>query len=291
MKSFVIYTALIGGYDNIHQPTIVHEDFDYILFSNSIKENKIGVWEIKRIDYFNIDNTRIARWVKTHPELIVKDYLFSVWLDANIQIQTIDFYNRALELYAQGILISSMWHNERDCIYDEAAAVAYYGLESETIILDWEHKLLKEKYPQHQGLFETNVVFRCHNSQIVKKIDSIWWSCIDNYSRRDQLSFNYVLWKIGIQCPYYLPLGKNTRNSDCVKWTYHRNEKNRRILSYIKDSGIALYYRNIYLDTKKLSRIYLSIAPLHLRKIVAYFLGQYYRLQLFFHNLTRIFKI
>lgn len=46
MKDFVIYTVLVGGYDDVLQPKVVDDRFDYILFSNDFKETKQGIWNI-----------------------------------------------------------------------------------------------------------------------------------------------------------------------------------------------------------------------------------------------------
>ncbi|MBR5328436.1 MAG: hypothetical protein IKV31_07870 [Paludibacteraceae bacterium] len=43
-KKYAIYTAMVGGYDEIMQPTVIDDRFDYILFSNDIKEDRVGVW-------------------------------------------------------------------------------------------------------------------------------------------------------------------------------------------------------------------------------------------------------
>ena len=64
-KKYVIYTAMVGGYDEIMQPVVVDDRFDYILFSNDIKEDRVGVWQVRPIAYTNPDNTRICRYVKT----------------------------------------------------------------------------------------------------------------------------------------------------------------------------------------------------------------------------------
>ena len=277
MKKYAIFSAVIGNYDTIQQPQIIHEDFDYIIFSNSIEEDRIGIWKIRKFDYYNEDKTRIARWVKTHPEILVKEYDFSIWIDANIMVCSLDFYNRALQLFNSNTPISSMWHNERDCIFDEAATVAYGGLDSERIILDWEHFLLKEKYPQHQGLFETNVLYRDHNNDLIREFDKLWWLSIDNYSRRDQLSFNYVLWKLNINCPFFLNAGKNTRNSDCVKWNPHQTSSNRHLKVKLSDNQIVTYYKGLYSDRKKLSHIYQKVSPFACRHFLAFIIGQYYR--------------
>lgn len=288
MKRYVIYSACIGDYDHILQPLAVHEDFDYILYSDTIQEDKIGVWEIRRADYHHPDKTRIVRWYKTHPELLVKEYEFSIWMDANIQIQTTAFYERAVELYESNVMISSMWHHERDCIYDEAAVVTFASLDSERTILDWEHILLKEKYPPHHGLFENNVVYRVHNQPEIIRLDSLWWLCINKHSRRDQLSFCYALWKQDICCPFFLPKGKNTRNSDCLKWTPHHKSGNRKFIAKVSENRIVTYYRGLYNDRKKLSLIYQKVSVYSFRHFLALIIGQYYGFMIHLRNLMAI---
>lgn len=48
MKKFVIYSVLVGNYDDVLQPAVIDDRFDYILFSNDINENNMGVGILKR---------------------------------------------------------------------------------------------------------------------------------------------------------------------------------------------------------------------------------------------------
>ena len=50
MKKIAIYTVLTGGYDQLKQPSVTDERFDYICFSNDIPKDRIGVWEIRKFD-------------------------------------------------------------------------------------------------------------------------------------------------------------------------------------------------------------------------------------------------
>ena len=70
MKRYVIFSAMVGGYDQILQPLEVDDRFDFVLFTNDIAESQDGVWQIRPIEYHNKDNTRICRYVKTHPETL-----------------------------------------------------------------------------------------------------------------------------------------------------------------------------------------------------------------------------
>ena len=209
MNKFAIYTACIGGYDNILQPETIDDRFDYILFSEEVAEERIGVWQVRHVDYTNPDKTRVARWVKTHPEELLPQYVATLWMDSNIQIISPWVYSRFMELYESDSNIASIKHPERDCVYDEAFKVSSYtvfgALEHEKIAMTWCRKLRSEHYPRHNGLYETNILFR-KNNPIVQAVDSMWWICIDNYSKRDQLSFNYALWKTGIPTDTYFLL-------------------------------------------------------------------------------------
>ena len=219
----VIYTAMVGGYDEIMQPKVVDDRFDYVLFSNDINEDRVGVWQVRPIAYTNPDNTRICRYVKTHPEELLSGYEFSVWIDSNVVITSSKVYERAIELYNVGALIASINHLGRDCIYDEAFEVMCHRLELERIVVDWCHLLRREGYPKHNSLYETGVMFRIHDNDQIKDFNNLWWNCIEKYSKRDQLSFNYVLWKLNLNCEYFLDKTLNTRNSTYFQLLDHVN--------------------------------------------------------------------
>lgn len=224
-----MYTAIVGGYDDILQPEVIDNRFDYILFSNDIKEPKVGVWQVRPINYHNNIQTKIARWVKTHPEELLPEYECSVWMDANIVIHKNIVYSRIIELYDKKVLIASMPHFDRHCIYDEMYTVIKLKLETEDNIIRWGRFLKKNKYPRNNGLHETGVLYRIHSNYIITQFDKLWWQCIDNYSRRDQLSFDFVLWKLKIPCKYILSEVENVWNSNsiCIENATHKNATNR----------------------------------------------------------------
>lgn len=229
MKKFVIYSAIIGKYDDINQPSIIDDRFDYILFSNDFTQGRIGIWQIRPIKYHNDIQTKIARWVKTHPEELLPEYQCCLWIDANIDIKDIAIYERVIDLFNKKILISSMVHLKRNCIYDEMITVLQSKLETEDCILKWGHQLRENDYPRNNGLFETGVLFRNHQKKQTILFDKLWWQCIKQYSRRDQLSFNYILWKLKIECAYFLSDKENVRNSPLIHINNHSNATHRTL--------------------------------------------------------------
>ena len=76
----------------------------------------------------------------------------------------------------------------------------------------------REGYPKDNGLAETTCVMRRHTPAVIK-FNEEWWKELRANSIRDQLSCDYVLWKLGMS---YMTLeGVRT---DCAhfSWVPHR---------------------------------------------------------------------
>ena len=48
-----------------------------------------------------------------------------------------------------------------------------------------------------------NIIIRKHNEKEYIELMEELWKTVVYYSHRDQLSFNYVLWKTGIRIKYF----------------------------------------------------------------------------------------
>ena len=59
--------------------------------------------------------------------------------------------------------------------------------------------LRKSRYPEKNGLYENNLIIRKHNDPALIALILEWWDMLSRYSKRDQLSLVYLLWKHKIQ--------------------------------------------------------------------------------------------
>lgn len=277
-KRYVIYSALTGGYDEILQPAVYDDRFDFVLFMDTVNETSIGVWQTRAINYRNNDNTRVCRFVKTHPESLLPEYAVSVWIDSNVQILDYYLYNKVIELDNHGISISSMWHPSRQCIYDEAFAVVNMMIEHERIAIKWCHELRKAKYPRYNGLCETNVVYRKHSSKLVSELDELWWSIIERHSRRDQLSYNYVLWKMKFSCHYLFGDYLNARNTSHLQVVTHLDTKHNRCDLGKNEAWLIRHCWKHNEDTDKVERLYYFFYSWPFPHFWIFIIGQIYRL-------------
>jgi len=278
MKRFVIYSAMVGAYDEIKQPLLIDERFDYVLFSNDIQSASVGVWQVRKIEYTNPDNTRICRYVKTHPGMLLPGYDFSVWMDSNVQICTDYIYRRTVFLYESGIMVSSTFHIWKDCIYAEAFQLMYMGVEHEEMVINWCHRLRREGYPQHNGLCETSIVYRVSNTQ-TKELDTFWWNCIDGFSRRDQLSFNYSLWKYNIPVHYLMGIGKSVRNMDDFSIIKHLDEKHNDCPLKNNEAWLIRYVRKHPECQYQIERLFYHIYDRKFPSVSALIWGQVFRMK------------
>ena len=211
---YVIYTAVTNNYDSyIQQPYIKNCKFVY--FTDNIEqfknvETSAEIIEIPdRLKY--LSPVKQQRYIKTHPHEFFKEYDYSIWIDGNMEVLT-----DPISLIDKNYIIEIPRHPYRNCIYNEAEACIRLKKDSKEII----EKQIKEykdlNYPKNQGLVQTNIIIRKHNDKKCIKLMEDWWKEIEEHSCRDQLSFNFVLWKNkNIKFKY---LDKNIYKSSYLNW-------------------------------------------------------------------------
>ncbi|CAG9903000.1 glycosyltransferase domain-containing protein [Bacteroides ovatus] len=218
----VVYTALTGGYDGLLQPSCIDPSYDYICFSNDFDQKNIGIWKIEKIPFETMDIQRLSRFPKLQPNRFLKEYDFSIYIDANIDIATNYVYERAEQLYEKGIKLAGIKHQLRKCLYRESLEVILRGVEKnrKKVILQMK-EYIKIGFPFNFGMYEANVIYRMHNDTQVIEQCNIWWHWQQNYSRRDQLSYSFSLWKAKVPFSYLLLENEWTKNSKDL--VFHRH--------------------------------------------------------------------
>lgn len=216
-----IYTTLVGNYDSIQQPKVIAEGYDYILFSDTIPEQQMGVWQVRHFDYHNPDKTKMSRYPKTHPNELLPNYDYSLYIDSNVVIDDPRFFERINELIDAGVSLAGMDHDKRWCLYEEAIEIMYQRYDSAyrvcKTILHHKHN----GFPKKFGLNENNIILRNHHNNGVHQLNLDWWSMIMKYSRRDQLSYRYAVWKNNLRVELILPEKQNSRNHPYVHCEKH----------------------------------------------------------------------
>lgn len=289
MKRFVIYTVITGGYEDILQPLVLDDRFDYVLFSDNVKSKTNGVWNIRSIPVdMSIDKIRLSRYPKTHPVSLLSEYVASLYIDANIQIKDNWIYSRFVELVEKEVKYAGikLVVTGRDCIYAHAFDMCVAGVEHDYNGIKQCHELYLRKFPSHYGLNENNMIFRMHTDSI-EKVDDEWWHWITNYSRRDQFSYMYCLWKNRIPNNHILPEGEDSRNSSHFIFVVHNNKPSVAKRKFIQKGFIEkLRLKALAIDSNYGLRIWTKSYKSHHPLITLYFLS----FIAIFRNFTALLK-
>ena len=222
----VVYTCITGGYDNVLEPTYVTPGVDYICFTDD-PTLKSKTWKFRPIpkELLTFSKVKQQRGVKILAHRYLSEYDISIWVDGAVIVKgNITEYLKTLDLTQYSVFIPE--HPARKCIYAEKdACVKIKKIKGDEITLaDKQMNRYKtEGFPANYGLVQTNVMIRSHNDQYSKDLMEKWWSELKDYSHRDQLSFNYALWKCSAKRFKYLI--KTTCNSKTFNWIKTHKKK------------------------------------------------------------------
>lgn len=215
----VVYTCITGGYDNILEPSFVTPGVDYICFTDD-KTLKSKTWKFRPIpeELLPLSKVKQQRGVKILAHRYLSDYDISIWVDGAVIVKgDINEYIKTLDFNTYSVFIPE--HPTRKCIYAEKeACVKIKKIKGDEVLLaDKQMKRYKDEgFPTSYGLVQTNIMIRKHNDPYSKELMEKWWSELKDYSHRDQLSFNYALWKCGDK--HFKYLIKTTCNSKIFNW-------------------------------------------------------------------------
>lgn len=207
-NKIVVFTALTGNYEE----PVIHEqldaDFDYVIFSDC-EIDSFGFWQVRPIDYWHPEKVRMARRIKTNPHVYLDGYDLAVWIDANVIIRgDLKKYISKLKLQSDTPL-AGVPHPLRSCLYDEARAVIQSGKDPSGRVERQIQHYQAVGFPKRHGLIETNFMVIDLTHPSTERIMSQWWSEINRFSHRDQISLNYVLWKNKLS---WVPLFEENRS-------------------------------------------------------------------------------
>ena len=229
-----IYTSIFGGYDDLIDEQYQMDGVDYICFTDRGLESK--TWKVIKSTPIYNDPNRNAKKYKILPHRYLKDYDYSIWIDGNIKV--ISDIRALCNGDSYKVYDHMQVFDKRNCIYDEAQAILNFGkINSERtpergiknwkdnpkLIVDQMNRYISEGYPKNNGLATNPIIVRNHNDSDVIAVMEDWWSEIKYNSKRDQLSFNYIVWKNQFNFVYLQ--GDSRNNEYFVSMGKHKGKK------------------------------------------------------------------
>ncbi|SEK36097.1 glycosyltransferase domain-containing protein [Parapedobacter koreensis] len=199
----VIYTAIFGNYEGLlpQKPVV---DWDFICFTDNDRL-QAAPWRVVLIDPPIVgDNVRSSRYIKINPHLFLSEYDISIFIDGNFLV--IGNMDTLVEQVLADAPIACFDHNQntrdaRDCVYMEHAAIKEMAeargiYKDDPQVMEKQMAFLRaQHYPEHNGLVYSGVLLRRHHDARLISAMEEWWYMVKHYSKRDQLSFDYAMWK------------------------------------------------------------------------------------------------
>lgn len=211
----VVYTCVTGGYDKLITP-VKTPGVDYICFTDNMDIPAAG-WELRPLPdgLDGLSTVKKQRMVKILPHKYLPDYDISIWVDGNIEVKA-DMKEFLNSIIYTGYSVFIPAHPVRKCIYKESDAVKKLKKDTSDMPDKQMKKYKDEGFPENYGLVQSNIMVRWHNDEDCIKVMEVWADEVRKLSHRDQLSFNYALWKTKSTC--FKALDKKTCNSKYFIW-------------------------------------------------------------------------
>ena len=192
-NKLVVYTANIGDYDELEDPQFVDPNIEYVCFTDDANF-KSDIWQVRLLNPNEIgENALKVRELKFFPHKLFPEYDMSIWVDSKYVIKG-DIRDYVAKYY-QGNKLLFFPHYFRDCIYDEAVRCIQLQKGDPAIIEQQITHYRNQGYPEHNGMCEGACIVREHNDIRLQELMEAWWLEVNRFSRRDQISLPYVMWK------------------------------------------------------------------------------------------------
>lgn len=213
----VVYTAIFGDKDEI-KSIDRSKGIDYLVFTDDpmLRSHDFEIIVVPRIFDDPVLNAKVYKILQSKD---LAEYDYSLWIDASMSVNGVDV-NALFDNYLKDHDIALHKHPDRNCIYDEAEACIRHNKDNPTKISQQMETYRLSGYPKQNGLVSAGIIFRRHTVAI-SQLNEAWWREIMKHSRRDQLSFNYVVTATGQK---YLALDGHVRNKNVAGFTLHSHK-------------------------------------------------------------------
>lgn len=212
----VVYTAIQGDYDDLKDPLFTDPHITYVCFTDN-KNIKSDIWNIEYTGAVQ-DSALGIRKYKILPHLFLKDFHTSIWVDGNLLIKK--DLRQFIRQYGRESNFLCFPHEQRRCIYDEGSEVIRLRKAQKKEVIQQMAYYLKDLYPEDNGLLWGGFMVRNHNNSEIIQVMEEWWEQINCFTKRDQISLPYVLYKN--HCRYDF-CDLNLRQNDWININRHKH--------------------------------------------------------------------
>lgn len=209
-----IYTALFGPYDTVLEPRF--DSVPFVLYTD--QDIKSPGWDVRRVKRPHPDARYASRYYFDQSHLAMPGCEYTIMHGANAVLTMAP--EKLIEFLPPGIDIACFAHPHRETVYEEAAACVRWHKDSKDTIDKQMRGYEHDGFPEKDTRLSACTLLVRRNTPRLREFEAMWWGEVRAYSCRDQLSFDYCRWKLGIEVAY-IP-GSPYRRGDIIKFEKHR---------------------------------------------------------------------
>lgn len=222
-RALCVYTTLTGGYEKLNeQPVSGASRIPFICLTDDARLQSES-WQVRLVPtLFRMDPVRSQRALKLRPHEYLPEFDASLYVDNTVLLSEPPEALLAQFLPEPGFCLPA--HSFRASVMDEFLEVIRDGLDDENRILEQlYHYALDCPGVLREKPYWTGLLLRDHRNPAVREVLDLWFSHVQRYSRRDQLSANVAFRRAGLT-PQLLPIDNHT--SRFHSWP-HRASRSR----------------------------------------------------------------
>lgn len=191
----IVYTVVLDDYDLVLPPAEQTQPSRFFLFTDTVK--RVKGWQTVPPASTSGSPIMANRFHKFFPHMLFPSAEYSLYVDGNIGVIG-DLYPLFVEFVESGTAMGVFRHRDRQTVEQEAEACL--TLEKFDAI---DIELVEEQIafydgagmPKEQTLSDNAVIFRWHGHPKMADAMQEWWVQFQTYTKRDQLSLPYIVWK------------------------------------------------------------------------------------------------
>jgi hypothetical protein len=164
---------------------------DFICFTDN-PDLKSNVWQCRVFDTHCLPPEKSSRRPKALPHEYLADYDYSLYMDNICELKRLPNQTDLVQSYGTDYVYRVFKHSTRTVLAEEALAISSLGYDTAENLINQ-----LDTYAQYlplQTITPLNtctVLLRQHNHLQVIRHGRMWWEHILNFSKRDQMSFDF----------------------------------------------------------------------------------------------------
>lgn len=198
MSEVAVYTCNLGDYDPLYEPIVCDPNVDYIYLTD--RERRSHTWTVRVVEppYNPILSARyyFCQSIKFFPEY---DITIEHGADCQLKIAPLDLVGMIPDEFD----IAVFKHPHRKSVYQEGDECIRLRKDTAERIRPQMERYREEGLPESVRLSTCILTVR-RNTPQVQALEEMWWNEVLNNSHRNQLSFDYCRWRLGIEV-FHLP--------------------------------------------------------------------------------------